>query len=202
MLVPAIGTVATSEGFGLATSSLTPGAAVKPIRNGVETALSRDLSACLPRLADGFELVVEYTTSAHVMKALNEASSGPLAEGNVGGGTGMSARAQGRGGNVVSPSGFARLTVVSGVLANFGIRPHLKVLGVLLVNPSDQSGSGLASRARIIVATDAPLMPTQLERVARRECIGIVRTETPVGDGSGDLCLAFSTSTLALVSRP
>jgi D-amino peptidase len=62
VLVPAIGTVATSEGFGPATSSLTPGAAVKAIRDGVEAALSRDLSACLPRLADSFELVVEYTT--------------------------------------------------------------------------------------------------------------------------------------------
>jgi D-amino peptidase len=54
--------VATSEGFGPATSSLSPAAAVKAIRDGVEAALSRDLSACLPRLADSFELVVEYTT--------------------------------------------------------------------------------------------------------------------------------------------
>ncbi|MER9408357.1 M55 family metallopeptidase [Mesorhizobium caraganae] len=62
VLVPAIGTVATSEGFGPATSSLTPKAAVAAIRDGVEAALSRDLSACLPKLADSFELVVEYTT--------------------------------------------------------------------------------------------------------------------------------------------
>ncbi|RWI99978.1 M55 family metallopeptidase [Mesorhizobium sp.] len=62
VLVPAIGTVATSEGFGPATSSLSPKAAVAAIRDGVEAALSRDLSACLPKLADRFELVVEYTT--------------------------------------------------------------------------------------------------------------------------------------------
>ncbi|MEO5760494.1 MAG: M55 family metallopeptidase [Mesorhizobium sp.] len=68
-LVPAIGTVATSEGFGPATSSLTPGAAVKAIRSGVEAALSRDLSACLPRLADEFELVVEYTTPVEAYNA-------------------------------------------------------------------------------------------------------------------------------------
>ncbi|MEP9398950.1 M55 family metallopeptidase [Mesorhizobium sp. KR2-14] len=60
-LVPAIATVATSQGFGPATSSLSPQAAVKAIREGVEAALSRDLSKCLPKLAESFELVVEYT---------------------------------------------------------------------------------------------------------------------------------------------
>ncbi|RDL53040.1 D-aminopeptidase [Ensifer sp. M14] len=57
-----IGTVATSEGFGPATRSLTPKAAVAAIREGVEKALSSDLKTCLPKLADRFELVVEYTT--------------------------------------------------------------------------------------------------------------------------------------------
>jgi D-amino peptidase len=61
-LVPGIGTVATSEGFGPATSSLSPQAAVAAIRKGVEAALSRDLKACLPRLADRYELVIEFTT--------------------------------------------------------------------------------------------------------------------------------------------
>lgn len=63
ILVPAIGTMATSEGFGPATSSLSPAAAVKAIRQQVEAALSRDLSVCLPKLADSFELVVEYSTA-------------------------------------------------------------------------------------------------------------------------------------------
>ncbi|AMS39594.1 MULTISPECIES: M55 family metallopeptidase [Aminobacter] len=61
LLVPRIGTVATSEGFGPATRSLTPKASVAAIRAGVEEALSRDLKSCLPKLADSFELVVEYT---------------------------------------------------------------------------------------------------------------------------------------------
>lgn len=60
-MVSGIGTVATSEGFGPATRSLTPKASVAAIRAGVEQALSRDLKACLPKLADQFELVVEYT---------------------------------------------------------------------------------------------------------------------------------------------
>ncbi|MGH6775664.1 M55 family metallopeptidase [Brucella tritici] len=60
-LVPDILTVATSEGHGPATSSLSPQGAVKAIREGVEQALSRDLSECLPKLAKTFELIVEYT---------------------------------------------------------------------------------------------------------------------------------------------
>ncbi|MGH7004890.1 MAG: M55 family metallopeptidase, partial [Alphaproteobacteria bacterium] len=61
-LIPEIGTVATSEGFGPATRSLSPRAAVGAIREGAEAALSRDLSSCRPKLADSFELLVEYTT--------------------------------------------------------------------------------------------------------------------------------------------
>lgn len=60
-LVPEIATVATSEGFGPATSSLSPQGAVKAIRETVEASLSRDLSKCLPKLAKKFELIVEYT---------------------------------------------------------------------------------------------------------------------------------------------
>ncbi|MDP9634583.1 UNVERIFIED_ORG: D-amino peptidase [Ensifer adhaerens] len=62
VIVSGIGTVATSEGFGPATRSLTPKASVAAISEGVEKALSGDLRACLPKLADRFELVVEYTT--------------------------------------------------------------------------------------------------------------------------------------------
>lgn len=60
-IVSGITTVATSQGFGPATSSLTPRASVAAIREGVEKALSGDLKGCLPKLADRFELVVEYT---------------------------------------------------------------------------------------------------------------------------------------------
>jgi len=60
-MVSGIGTVATSEGFGPATRSLSPKASVAAIRESVEKALSEDLKACLPERADAFELVVEYT---------------------------------------------------------------------------------------------------------------------------------------------
>jgi D-aminopeptidase len=89
------------------------------------------------------------------------------------------------------------------VQANFGLRPLLKILGVpvgehLTSNRlwSDEQGSIIA-----VVATDAPLMPTQLERIARRAGLGIGRTGTPSGDGSGDLCLAFSTANLLEPAR-
>ena len=67
-LVADIATVATSQGFGPATSSLSPQGSVKAIRETVEAALSRDLSPCLPKLADSFELVVEFTTPIEAFK--------------------------------------------------------------------------------------------------------------------------------------
>lgn len=68
-MIPQISTVATSEGFGPATSSLSPKGSVKAIREGVEAALSGNLSACLPKLADRFELVVEFTTPVEAYRA-------------------------------------------------------------------------------------------------------------------------------------
>jgi D-amino peptidase len=61
-LVAEISTVATSDGFGPATASLSPSASRRVIRESVEEALSRDFSMCLPKLAEWFELIIEYTT--------------------------------------------------------------------------------------------------------------------------------------------
>ncbi|MBZ6079004.1 M55 family metallopeptidase [Microvirga puerhi] len=68
ILVSGISTVATSEGFGPATSSLSPSASVKAIRDGVEAALSRDLATCMPRMADSFELIIEFTTPVEAFR--------------------------------------------------------------------------------------------------------------------------------------
>ncbi|RWD50793.1 MAG: S58 family peptidase [Mesorhizobium sp.] len=143
-----------------------------------------------------------YISSAHVVEALDGASSGPLAEGNVGGGTGMICfefkGGTGTSSRVVDLLGY-RYTLGCLVQANFGIRPLLKVLGVPVGEHirSNRLWAGEQGSIIAVVATDAPLMPTQLERVARRAGVGIGRTGTPVGDGSGDLCLAFSTSNLS-----
>ena len=90
-------------------------------------------------------------------------------------------------------------TVGALVQANFGRRPWLRVLGVpvgehLPIAPiwGAEQGSVI-----VLVATDAPLLPTQLERIARRAALGVGRTGTPSGDGSGDLCLAFTTAKTA-----
>lgn len=143
-----------------------------------------------------------HINSAHVVEALDGASSGPLAEGNVGGGTGMICfefkGGTGTSSRVVNLLG-SQFTLGCLVQANFGIRPLLKVLGVPVGEHIRSNRLWSAEQGSIIavVATDAPLMPTQLERVARRAGVGIGRTGTPVGDGSGDLCLAFSTSNLS-----
>ncbi|WP_271899163.1 M55 family metallopeptidase [Candidatus Phyllobacterium onerii] len=68
-MIPQISTVATSEGFGPATSSLSPKGSVKAIRQGVEAALAGNLSACLPKLAERFELIVEFTNPVEAYRA-------------------------------------------------------------------------------------------------------------------------------------
>lgn len=142
-----------------------------------------------------------HITPAHVMEALNTASGGPLAEGNVGGGTGMICfefkGGTGTSSRVIELLG-ERYTIGCLVQADFGSRPLLKVLGVPVGEhlAADRLWAGEQGSIIVVVATDAPLMPTQLERIARRAGLGIGRTGTPSGDGSGDLCLAFSTANL------
>ncbi|WFU49121.1 P1 family peptidase [Sinorhizobium terangae] len=144
-----------------------------------------------------------HVTPAHVVEALDSASGGPLAEGNVGGGTGMICfefkGGTGTSSRVVDLLG-ASYTVGCLVQANFGIRPLLKILGVPVGEhlASNRLWAGEQGSIIAVVATDAPLMPTQLERLARRAGLGIGRTGTPSGDGSGDLCLAFSTANLTM----
>lgn len=144
-----------------------------------------------------------HVTADHVKAALDSASGGRLAEGNVGGGTGMICY-EFKGGTGTS----SRLVGLFGgsytvgclVQANFGIRPLLNILGVPVGRhlTSNRLWAGEHGSIIAIVATDAPLMPTQLERLARRAGIGIGRTGTSAGDGSGDLCLAFSTANLSM----
>jgi D-aminopeptidase len=140
-----------------------------------------------------------HVQESHVREALSGARGGAIAEGNVGGGAGMICYefkgGTGTASRVVSLAGGS-YTIGALVQANFGLRPWLRVLGVpvgehLTDNRiwSDEQGSVIA-----LVATDAPLLPNQLERLARRAALGVGRTGTPAGDGSGDLCLAFSTA--------
>ncbi len=131
--------------------------------------------------------------------ALDSAKSGPVAEGNVGGGTGMICN-EFKGGigtsSRVLPKEQGGYTVGVLVQCNYGLRPQLRIAGVPVGKEipqfpayKDEQGSII-----VIVATDAPLIPTQLKRVARRVTEGLGRLGSTSGNGSGDIFLAFSTA--------
>lgn len=152
----------------------------------------------------------------HAVSALDSATGGPVAEGNVGGGTGMSCLGfkcgTGTSSRVVG-SGASRFTVGVLVQANFGERRQLTVAGVPVgreitgaqakfdIGPAQ--GAEAAGRGSIIAiaATDAPLMPHQLRRIAQRISLGIGRTGSTASNFSGDLFLAFSTANRGAASR-
>ena len=143
----------------------------------------------------------------NVWHALDSAHGGALEEGSVGGGTGMICY-EFKGGNgtasrkvEIRPEGVDKnrspQSFIVGVFlqANFGRRSQLMIAGVPVGKeiPGDvykqESGSCIA-----VVATDAPLLPNQLKRLARRVSLGLARTGTISGNGSGDLFIAFSTA--------
>jgi L-aminopeptidase/D-esterase-like protein len=143
----------------------------------------------------------------HVFAALDGARGGAVAEGNVGGGTAMTCYGfkggTGTASRVVKRRGGAESDVV-GVLVqcNCGARRQLTIAGVPvgLEIPLEQKAAGLApgrddvGSIIIVVATDAPLLPHQVERLARRATMGLARTGSVSGNGSGDIFIAFSTA--------
>jgi D-aminopeptidase len=140
-----------------------------------------------------------HVTEAHALAALNGAKAGPVAEGNVGGGNGMRCY-KFKGGTGTSSRAIEvdgkPYTVAALVQSNHGVREVFTVLGVpvgkhmpLLVGQAKELGSII-----IIIATDAPMLPHQLRRLARRAAIGFGRNGTFGGNSSGDIFLAFSTA--------
>jgi D-aminopeptidase len=131
--------------------------------------------------------------------AMRDAQAGAIAEGNVGGGTGMICFEFKGGTGTASrqlPEKLGGYTV--GVLAqcNFGTRHLLRIAGApvgyeITGNPvwDDDTGSII-----VVVATDAPLLPSQMKRVAKRVTLGLGRLGSISGDGSGDIFIAFSTA--------
>jgi len=143
----------------------------------------------------------------HVFDALETARAGAVAEGNVGGGTGMVCYGfKGGIGTASRRLGPAAGAYTVGVLvqANFGRRPQLRVAGVPVGQevPDETPQALVRDAARrgdlgsiiVVVATDAPLLPHQLDRVARRVPLGLARTGSTSGNGSGDIFIAFSTA--------
>jgi D-aminopeptidase len=148
----------------------------------------------------------------HVEAALDAAASGPVAEGSVGGGTGMNCY-EFKGGNGTASRvvdyGAHTFTVAAFVQANFGSRHELTVAGRHLGprladdNPMDSDWFAADLGARppsgagsviAIIATDAPLLPGQCKALARRVPLGLARTGTAGSHFSGDIFLAFSTA--------
>jgi len=169
----------------------------------------------------------------HAVQAIDGARPGPVAEGNVGGGTGMICYefkgGIGTASRVLAPAeGGYTLGVL--VQANFGRRHQLLVAGIPVgrelrddlvytradtpAGTTDERSAIYSREARgglggaplappssmengsiiIVVATDAPLLPHQLKRLARRAALGLARTGSVAGNGSGDLFIAFSTA--------
>ena len=143
----------------------------------------------------------------HVFEAINTATSGPIEEGSIGGGTGMKCFGFKAGSGTASRKvGYDGEDYTLGVFvqANFGSRRQLTVLGKnigadpdlppMLTNTRDTELSSII----VIIATDAPFLPHQLKRLARRASFGIGRTGGIATHGSGDLFLAFSTAASGL----
>jgi D-aminopeptidase len=135
----------------------------------------------------------------HVFAALDSAKSGAVAEGNVGGGTGMCCfEFKGGIGTASRTLAMRHENYTLGVLvqANFGNRLQLQVAGVPVGReiPEGAYRSRETGSIIIVVATDAPLLPHQLKRLARRAALGLARTGSTAGNGSGDIFVAFSTA--------
>jgi D-aminopeptidase len=131
--------------------------------------------------------------------ALDSAKSGPVAEGSVGGGTGMICN-EFKGGIGTSSRVLSAkdggYTVGVLVQCNYGLRPHLRIAGVPVGKeiPQERAYAQETGSIIVVVATDAPLIPTQLKRVAHRVTDGLGRLGSISGNGSGDIFIAFSTA--------
>ena len=141
----------------------------------------------------------------HVFHAIDSAQSGHVDEGNVGGGTGMVCSGY-KGGIGTSSRKLSEkdggYTIGVLVQCNFGSRKNLRIAGIPVgreissedpyaYQPSDISEQGSII---IVIATDAPLVSTQLKRLAHRATLGLGRVGSISGDGSGDIFIAFSTA--------
>lgn len=150
----------------------------------------------------------------HAARAIEQARGGPVAEGNVGGGTGMICHefkcGIGTASRRTTAAGGA-YTVGVLVQANYGLRDTLRIAGVpvgqhlrndRVYSEQDPAASDTGSII-IVVATDAPLLPHQLKRLARRAALGLARMGSVAGNGSGDIFVAFSTANAeALAGKP
>lgn len=158
----------------------------------------------MPVVAETYDGVINDINGLHVceedaLSALGNAVDGAIAEGNVGGGNGMICYGfkggTGTSSRVIEVDGE---TFTLGVLvqANHGMRDWLQVLAVPVGRHFQDELPDVLRRERgsiiVVIATDAPMLPHQLRRLARRASLGIGRAGSPGGNNSGDIFLAFS----------
>src|SRR5918995_1190455 len=168
---------------------------------------------CLPVVAETYDGTLndingQHVAAGHVREALADARGGPVAEGSVGGGTGMICH-EFKGGIGTASRRVSEIeggwTVGALVQANYGRRSLLRVDGAPVgrmlgteIIPSPYGGEeetqppGTGSII-VVLATDAPLLPTQCDRLARRAGIGLGRMGGGLDNGSGDIFFAFAT---------
>ena len=174
--------------------------------------------ASLPVVAETWDgtlndILGQHVTVDDALAAMNSAVGGPVPEGNVGGGTGMICHrfkgGIGTASRVIDIEG-ASYTVGVLVQCNYGSRPQLRIAGVpvgveipdLLPGRPGPGGETLpgddgADREGsiiVVAATDAPVLPHQLKRIARRISLGLGRNGSTSGNGSGDIFITFSTA--------
>ncbi len=167
-----------------------------------------DYSFGLPVVGETYDGMLNDINSYHVKKehvwtALHSATGGAIAEGNVGGGTGMACYGfKGGSGTASRKITIDSVAYTLGVFvqANFGRRDELTISGVpvgkeiqelkAIVNQSQRKDGSIIA----IVATDAPLLPNQLKLIAKRVTHGVARTGTFSHNGSGEIFLAISTA--------
>ncbi|HEY8567914.1 P1 family peptidase [Microbulbifer sp.] len=163
----------------------------------------------LPLVAETWDGHLNDINGFHVkaedaVAALEGARGGPVAEGNVGGGTGMICHEYKCGIGTASRLVSAekenyRVGVL--VQANYGLRDTLRIAGVPVgqylrndrIYSEENPEAGDTGSIIIVVATDAPLLPHQLKRLAKRAAMGLARVGSYAGNGSGDIFIAFST---------
>ena len=166
--------------------------------------------AALPVVAETLDVFLNdvngfHVKTEHVFAALDMAATGPVAEGNVGGGTGMRCH-QFKGGigtsSRVLETGDGGYTVGVLVQANHGRRQNLTIAGVpvgyeltdLMPEINRKALPVAGNSIIVVVATDAPLLPHQLKRLVRRVPIGIGKVGGMGENTSGDIFIAFSTA--------
>jgi D-aminopeptidase len=158
----------------------------------------------LPVVAETWDGYLNDINGFHVKaedadNAMRDAHAGPIVEGNVGGGTGMICFEFKGGTGTASRQLSEKLggyTVGVLVQCNFGVRHLLRIAGAPVGYEitgkrvwDDDTGSII-----VVVATDAPLLPSQMKRIAKRVTLGLGRLGSISGDGSGDIFIAFSTA--------